>query len=149
MKNKELLNQERMIQDLQRNMRELTDRQVISNSKCVCTHLLCNSPPCRLSEQAQRQLQDSEKFEDIQLGDSRATIVIQRYKELYTQARIEALDAIEAVQIKDTCYQQQQRVGMASTAAMDASDTFNVQLLLDIFKVCLCVCAHMQADFNT
>lgn len=58
--------------------------------------------------------------------------MIQRYEELYTQARLEALDAIEAVQIKNS----HQRCGATSTAAMDASDMFNVQLLLEVFKVC-------------
>ena len=81
------------------------------------------------------QLQDSEMFEDIQLGASRATVVIQRYEELYSQARMEALDAIEGVQIRNGYSKQQPRCGAASTAAMDASDTFNVQLLLEIFKV--------------
>lgn len=86
---------------------------------------------CRLSEQAQRQLQDSEKFEDILLGASRATVVIQRYEELYSQERMETLDAIEALQLKSS----HMRSETPSTAAMDASDTFNVRLLLDVFKV--------------
>lgn len=51
----------------------------------------------RLSEQAQRQLQDSEKFEDILLGASRPTMVIQRYEELFSQGRMDALDAIEQI----------------------------------------------------
>ena len=86
----------------------------------------------RLSEQAQRQLQDSERFEDILLGASRPTAVIQRYEELYSQARMEALDAFEAVQIKGN---HQKRCQTTSTAAMDASDIFNVKLLLEVFKV--------------
>lgn len=88
---------------------------------------------CRLSDQAQRQLQDSEKFEDI-LGPCRATVMIQRYEELYTQTRLEALDAIEAVQIKGSF---NKGCGATSTAAMDASDMFNVRLLLEVFKVCI------------
>ena len=92
-----------------------------------------NPPTNRLSEQAQRQLQDSEKFEDILLGASRATIVIQRYEELYSQERMEALDAIEAIQMKRGKHHK--RCEAASTAAMDASDMFNVRLLLDVFKV--------------
>lgn len=86
----------------------------------------------RLSDQAQRQLQDSERFEDILLGASRATVVIQRYEELYTQARMEALDAIEALQIKES---HQNRCDASSTAAMDASDMFNIQFMLEVFKV--------------
>lgn len=53
-------------------------------------------------------------------------MVIRRYEELYSQARIEALDAIEAIQFHGL---------QDSTADMDASDTFNIQLLLDILKV--------------
>ncbi len=52
----------------------------------------------RLSEQAQRHLHDSEKFEDIQLGLNRPTMVVMRYKELFSQGRVEAVDAIEALQ---------------------------------------------------
>ena len=89
------------------------------------TYLL---PVYRLSEQAQRQLLDSERFEDILLGASRPTIVIQRYEELYSQARLEVLDAVEGLQIKNTAG--------TFTAVMDASDMFNVQLMLDVFKVC-------------
>ena len=92
----------------------------------------CSVLHYRLSDQAQRQLQDSEKFEDILLGASRATVVIQHYEELYTQARLEALDAIEAVQIKG---HHQKVCRAASTASMDASDMFNIQLMLEVFKV--------------
>lgn len=49
---------------------------------------------CRLSEQAQRQLQDSDRFEDILMGASRPGLVMQRYQDLYTQGRVEAYDTI-------------------------------------------------------
>lgn len=62
--------------------------------------------------------------------------MIQLYEELYTQTRLEALDAIEAVQIKGSFHK---RCEATSTAAMDASDMFNVQLMLEVFKVCRCV----------
>lgn len=55
-------------------------------------------PPChRLSEQAQKHLQGSEMFEDILLGSNRPTLVIQRYNELFSQGRVEALDAMDTV----------------------------------------------------
>lgn len=85
----------------------------------------------RLSDQAQRQLQDSEKFEDILLGASRPTIVIQRYEELYSQARLEALDAIEAIELKEI----KRKGTTASTTVMDANDMFKVQLMLEVLKV--------------
>lgn len=53
----------------------------------------------RLSEQAQRHLQDSDMFEDILMGASRPSIVIQRYQELYSQERIEAYDAISDTEL--------------------------------------------------
>ena len=74
----------------------------------------------RLSEQAQRHLQDSEKFEDILLGTSRPTLVIQRYQELYSQGRVEALDAIETIENGDRI--------------------FSTQLVLDVMKVLLLLC---------
>ena len=67
-------------------------------------------------------------------------MVIQRYEELYSQARMEALDAIEAVQIKGS---HQNDAITASTAAMDASDMFNIQLLLEVFKVCILYFMHI------
>ena len=45
---------------------------------------------------------------------------------------MEALDAIEGVQIKGSHHKDSVA---ASTAAMDASDMFNIQLLLEVFKV--------------
>lgn len=79
-KAKELREAKEMIQELRKHERELTDR---------------------LSEQAQRQLQDSEKFEDILMGASRPTMVVQGYQELYSQGRVEASDAIEDLDLTD------------------------------------------------
>lgn len=85
----------------------------------TCTHTFC-----RLSEQAQRRLQDSEKFEDILIGTSRPTLVIQRYQELYSQGRMEALDAIEGVQ------------AMSDKSDLEPGNgTFGIQLVLDVLKV--------------
>ena len=70
----------------------------------------------RLSEQAQRHLQDSEMFEDILMGASHPSLVIQRYQELYSQERVEAYDAI------------------ADTELMD--DAIVPEFLLDVLKAC-------------
>lgn len=80
---------------------------------------------CRLSEQAQRHLQDSEKFEDILLGASRPTMVIQRYEELFSQGRMDALDAID--QIQDHTHRNKK----------SDDGAFGIQLVLDVFKVSL------------
>jgi hypothetical protein len=50
---------------------------------------------CRLSEQAQKQLEVSGKFEDISLGSSRPSQIVSRFEELYTQGRMDALDFME------------------------------------------------------
>lgn len=95
-KTKELLQAREVNQELRRRERELTDR---------------------LSEQAQRQLQDSEKFEDILLGTSRPTMVVQRYQELYSQGRVEALESIE------------------NLCGLSGDGTFASQLVLDVMKM--------------
>lgn len=59
------------------------------------------SGTCRLSETAQRHLQDSERFEDILMGANRPSLVVQRYQELYSQERIEAYDAITDIESLD------------------------------------------------
>ncbi|ESN97983.1 hypothetical protein HELRODRAFT_177655 [Helobdella robusta] len=50
----------------------------------------------KLSEQARRQLaKGSSKFEDLSLGANRPTQLIKRYGNLYSEARVDALDALE------------------------------------------------------
>jgi hypothetical protein len=50
----------------------------------------------RLAEQAQRQLEKSGKFEDLN-QISRPTELIRLYNSLYSQARIDALDALDNI----------------------------------------------------
>ncbi len=76
----------------------------------------------RLSEQAQKQLQGSEKFEDILLGSQRPTLVTQAYGELFSQSRVEAFDEVEAVVA-------------ASPDRQDLGPNFTSQLLLDVLTV--------------
>lgn len=60
-------------------------------SSCLCVG-------GRLSEQARRQLEKSStKFEDLNLGDKRPTQLIRRYGNLYTESRLEALDALDDI----------------------------------------------------
>lgn len=49
----------------------------------------------RLSEQAQRHLENSTIFEDLSLGANRPTQLIRRYQELYSQGRVEVIDILE------------------------------------------------------
>lgn len=52
----------------------------------------------RLSEQAQRQLQKGpSKFEDLSLGEGRPTQLIKRYGNIYTESRLDAMDALDDV----------------------------------------------------
>ncbi len=76
----------------------------------------------RLSEQAQRHLHDSEKFEDIQLGLNRPTMVVMRYQELFSQGRVEAVDAIEALQSADDLREEGPKL-------------FAIQFVLDALEV--------------
>jgi len=51
-----------------------------------------------LSEQARRQLEKtSTKFEDLNLGERRPTQLIRRYGNLYSEGRLDALDALDDV----------------------------------------------------
>lgn len=52
----------------------------------------------RLSEQAQKQLAKGSKFEDLNLGDNRPTQLIRQYGALYSEARLDALDALDDIQ---------------------------------------------------
>jgi hypothetical protein len=50
----------------------------------------------RLSEQAQRQLErGASKFEDISLGENRPTQLVKRYGNLYSEARLDAMDSLD------------------------------------------------------
>jgi hypothetical protein len=91
----ELLEARETIQALRKRERELTDR---------------------LSEQAQRHLQESDRFEDILMGANRPTLVVQRYQEIYSQERVEAYDALTDIE------------GLSE-------EVFIPSLLLDILKV--------------
>ena len=55
---------------------------------------ICNCS-YRISEQAQRQLENSTIFEDLSLGANRPTQLIRRYQELYSQGRVEVIDVLE------------------------------------------------------
>lgn len=102
----------------------------------LCYIVLC----FRLSEQAQRHLQASEKFEDILLGSNRPTQVIQRYNELFSQGRMEALDAIEGV-VQDLANQN------GAKPQQPPSGDFGIQVLLDVLKVrCVRVWWAMNLD---
>jgi hypothetical protein len=83
----------------------------------------------RLSEQAQKHLQGSEKFEDILLGSNRPTLVIQRYNELFSEGRMEALDAFDAV-IQEYAGQK----AVIRQRKLPQRD-FSSQVLLEVLKV--------------
>lgn len=53
---------------------------------------------CRLAEQAQRFVERGGgpgHFENVALGDKRPTALIRRYGNLYAQARVDTLDALD------------------------------------------------------
>ncbi|CAG2109969.1 unnamed protein product [Medioppia subpectinata] len=52
----------------------------------------------RLAEQTQRMLERGVRFENVCLGDRRPTALIRRYGNLYAQARVDTLDALDSLQ---------------------------------------------------
>ncbi|XP_054167296.1 uncharacterized protein LOC128964685 [Oppia nitens] len=56
----------------------------------------------RLAEQTQRMLERGVRFENVCLGDRRPTALIRKYGNLYAQARVDTLDALDSLQaLKD------------------------------------------------
>jgi hypothetical protein len=56
----------------------------------------------RLAEQAQRMLERGIHFENVCLGERRPTALIRRYGNLYAQARVDTLDALDSLsQLRD------------------------------------------------
>lgn len=56
---------------------------------------------CRLQDQAQRQLKKGGKFEDLSAGDSRPSSLVERYDNLYTQTRLDAMDELDEIESLD------------------------------------------------
>ncbi|RWS03371.1 uncharacterized protein B4U79_12865 [Dinothrombium tinctorium] len=56
----------------------------------------------RLAEQAQRMLERGLRFENVCLGERRPTALIRKFGNLYAQARVDTLDALDSLhQLKD------------------------------------------------
>lgn len=56
---------------------------------------------CRLQDQAQRQLKKGGKFEDVSAGECRPSALVERYDNLYTQTRLDAMDELDDVESLD------------------------------------------------
>ena len=56
---------------------------------------------CRLQDQAQRQLKKGGKFEDLSAGECRPSALVERYDNLYTQTRLDAMDELDDVESLD------------------------------------------------
>ena len=56
---------------------------------------------CRLQDQAQRQLKKGGKFEDVSAGECRPSALVERYDNLYTQTRLDALDELDELESLD------------------------------------------------
>ena len=55
----------------------------------------------RLQDQAQRQLKKGGKFEDLSAGECRPSALVERYDNLYTQTRLDAMDELDEVESLD------------------------------------------------
>ncbi|XP_029212917.2 uncharacterized protein LOC114976615 [Acropora millepora] len=76
-KQKELEAAQKMVKYLKERERNLTDR---------------------LQDQAQRQLKKGGKFEDLSAGECRPSALIERYDNLFTQTRLDAMDKLDEVE---------------------------------------------------
>lgn len=52
----------------------------------------------RLQDQAQRQLKKGGKFEDLSAGECRPSALIERYDNLFSQTRLDAMDKLDEVE---------------------------------------------------
>lgn len=52
----------------------------------------------RLQDQAKRQLKKGGKFEDLSAGVCRPSLLVERYDNLYTQTRLDAMDELDEVE---------------------------------------------------
>ena len=55
----------------------------------------------RLQGQAQRQLKKGGKFEDLSAGECRPSALVERYDNLYTQSRLDAMDETDELESLD------------------------------------------------
>ncbi|KAL9984073.1 hypothetical protein ACROYT_G006329 [Oculina patagonica] len=76
-KQKELEAAQKMVQNLTKREKDLMDR---------------------LQDQAQRQLKKGGKFEDLSAGECRPSALVERYDNLYTQTRLDAMDELDEVE---------------------------------------------------
>lgn len=94
----------KVIEDLQKEVDRLKKKLSVSQEMLSKMQEREKQLRNRLSEQAQRQLQKgSSKFEDLSLGESRPTQLIKRYGNLYTESRLDAMDALDDVPNMANC----------------------------------------------
>ena len=55
----------------------------------------------RLQGQAQRQFKKGGKFEDLSVGECRPSALVERYDNLYTQTRLDAMDELDELESLD------------------------------------------------
>lgn len=70
------------------------DNRLINKSKHI--FIFC---PSRFSERAQKEFKaKNNNFEDLSLGENRPTELIKRFSSLYSESRVDALDALDEIQ---------------------------------------------------
>ncbi|XP_055929766.1 uncharacterized protein LOC129960380 [Argiope bruennichi] len=74
-------------------------RSELDRAKSTITNLQDSEQrlKCRLAEQAQKMLERGAKFENVCLGEKRPTALVRQYGNLYAQARVDTLDALDAL----------------------------------------------------
>ena len=83
----------------------------------------------RLQVQAQRQLKKGGKFEDLSAGECRPSALVERYENLYTQTRLDAMDELDELESLDK---------VDDSGDIKKKILFSVLVVSDIIFICSC-----------
>ena len=83
----------------------------------------------RLQVQAQRQLKKGGKFEDLSAGECRPSTLVERYENLYTQTRLDAMDELDELESLDK---------VDDSGDIKKKILFSVLVVSDIIFICSC-----------
>ena len=85
----------------------------------------------RLQGQAQRQFKKGGKFEDLSAGECRPSALVERYDNLYTQTRLDAMDELDELESLDK---------VDDSGDIKNKILFSVLVVSTIIFICICSC---------
>ena len=85
----------------------------------------------RLQGQAQRQFKKGGKFEDLSVGECRPSALVERYDNLYTQTRLDAMDELDELESLDK---------VDDSGDIKNKILFSVLVVSNIIFICICSC---------